>query len=136
MRNRSKVRSKISQLEKNDGTLTVNDKETVEVLNTYFKSVFTVEDISNMPDFPTKVNSVLDDIAISESDVYDVLVSLNPNKTSGPDNLHPWLLRNCARSLTKPLFLLFIYSLNSGTLPNEWKKANVTPIFKKGSKLA
>ena len=53
VRNRSKVRSKISQLEKNNGTLTVNDKETVEVLNTYFKSAFTVEDIYNMPDFPT-----------------------------------------------------------------------------------
>ena len=78
------MRSKISQLEKNDGTLMVNDKETVEVLNTYFKSVFTVEDTSNMPDFPTKVNSVLDDIAITESDVYDILVSLNPNKTPGP----------------------------------------------------
>ena len=48
-----------------------------------------MEDTSNMLDFPTKVNSVLDDIAITESDVYDVLVSLNPNKTPGPDNLHP-----------------------------------------------
>ena len=75
---------------------------------------------------------MLDDIAITKSDVYDILVSLNPNKTPGPNNLHPRLLKNCARSLTKPLFLLFTYSLNSGTLPNEWEKANITLIYKKG----
>ena len=123
-----KVRSKISQLEKKNGTLTVNDKETVEVLNTYCKSV-------EQYDFPTKVNSVLDDIVISEFDVYDIFELPIPNKAPGPDNLHPQVLKNSARSLTKPLLILFTCSLNSGILPNEWEKANITPIFKKAPNL-
>ena len=134
VRSKSKVRSRIGQLEKSDGTLTTNDKETAGVLSSFFKSVFTVEDTSAVPNFPTKVNTTLNDISFTESDLYSVLKSLNPNKTPGPDNVHPQLLKNCAHSLTKPLFLLFVQSLNSGKLPKEWKMANVTPIFKKGSK--
>ena len=69
MRSKSKVRSRIGQMEKNDGTLTVSNKETVEVLNLFFKSVFTVENTATIPDFPAKVSSVLNDICITESDV-------------------------------------------------------------------
>jgi len=50
-----------------------------------------------------------------------VLKSLNPSKIPGPDKMHPQLLKNCAQSLAKSLFLLFVQSLNSGKLPKEWK---------------
>ena len=66
------------------GTLTLNDKEAVEVLSLFFKSVFTVEDTSNIPNFPVRVDSELNDFSIAESDVLDALVALNPNKTPGP----------------------------------------------------
>jgi len=129
------VRSKIGQLEKSDGTLTANDKD-IRSFNFFFRSIFTIEDISTVPDFPTKVDTLLNDIYFTEFDIYicSVLKSLNPNKTPGPDNMHPRLLKNCAQSLARPLFLSFFQSMDSVKLPKEWKMANVTPTFKKGSK--
>jgi len=59
---------------------------------------------------------------------------LNPNKAPGPDGLHPCLLKNCANTLTRPLFLIYSQSLENGKISSEWKKANIMPIFKKGSK--
>ena len=44
------------------------------------------------------------------------------------------ILKNCSESLAYPLSLIFKISYNTGSLPKEWKLANVVPIHKKGSK--
>ena len=41
-------------------------------------------------------------------------------------------LRETAEQICRPLSLLFTKSLKSGILPQDWKWAQVTPIFKKG----
>jgi len=71
----------------------------------------------------------MSDINISEETIFYKLLSLNGNKAPGPDVLHPHFLKSCAASLAKPLFLLVNQSLNSGILPDLWKKAHVTPIL-------
>ena len=35
----------------------------------------------------------------------------------------------------KPLKINFYKSLSTGELPREWREANITPIFKKGSRV-
>jgi hypothetical protein len=50
--------------------------------------------------------------------------------------MHPRVLREMADVLAEPLAAVFRKSLSEGTLPTQWKEANVTPIFKKGSKSA
>jgi len=38
------------------------------------------------------------------------------------------------KKIVKPLFVIFSKSLDDGVVPHDWMAANVTPIFKKGSK--
>ena len=52
----------------------------------------------------------------------------------GPDEISPWVLKECAEELCKPIFMIFINSLQQGKLPNIWKKANITPLYKIGNK--
>ena len=71
---------------------------------------------------------------ISEDDVLQALCKIDPNKTCGPDDIHGKLLVEGASSIAKPLCRLFNMSIQTATLPNDWTRSNVTPVFKKGSR--
>ena len=75
----------------------------------------------------------LQNIEILESEVEDVLKILNPSKASGPDFINPRLLKEAASELKYPLCKLFNLSLSTALYPGNWKKANVTPVFKNGN---
>ena len=53
-------------------------------------------------------------------------------KYAGPDNVSPMLLNLASNSLAEPLSKLFNLSLSYGTVPTEWKLANVVPLLKSG----
>ena len=52
--------------------------------------------------------------------------------SAGPDGIHPKVLKETAAQLCVPLTILFNRSLNEVLLPEDWKRVNVIPIFKKG----
>ncbi|CAM4560158.1 unnamed protein product [Caretta caretta] len=52
----------------------------------------------------------------------------------GPDALHPRVLKELAAVIAEPLAVIFENSWRSGEVPDDWKKANAVPIFKKGKK--
>ena len=56
------------------------------------------------------------------------------NKSPGSDDLHPKLLFELRNQLVSPLTKLFKLSLETGIVPQEWKEARVSPLFKKGLK--
>ena len=59
---------------------------------------------------------------------------LKVSKSPGPDSISPRVLKEAKAELVKPVTSIFNKSLQSGTIPDEWKLANVTPIYKKGNK--
>ncbi|KAF2356006.1 hypothetical protein FHG87_013241, partial [Trinorchestia longiramus] len=49
--------------------------------------------------------------------------------------LDPWILEETAEVIGKPsINIIFNRSLEIGINPEDWKRANVTPIFKTGNK--
>ena len=52
----------------------------------------------------------------------------------GPDGISPYLLKELSSEMCLPLSILFQKSLAENCVPTDWKAANITPIFKKGSK--
>ncbi len=132
---KTKTRQPVSDLYMEDGTLTKTDQEKAQVLNKFFTSVFTKEDLTNIPNIGSKDGlQELDTFTITEDEVRKKLNSLKPSKSPGPDGLHPKLLKELAPGLSYPLSTLFQSSLDEGRLPADWLVAHVSPIYKKGAK--
>ena len=66
--------------------------------------------------------------------VEQMLALLNINKSCGPDEIHPRMLIELADLISGPLALIMNKTLREKQIPNDWKKANVSPIFKKGAR--
>ena len=133
IRSKQKVKAGISRLTKEDGSLTENDIETAGVLAKFFNSVFTKDTTNEMPTSITEVvpNKVTQCI-ITIDEVMDHLLSLNKDKCPGEDNIHPSILADCAEQLAIPLLIIFRKSLEQGVLPDDWKIARISPIYKNG----
>ena len=59
---------------------------------------------------------------------------MKDNKSHGVDGIPPKLLKEIVEQISTPLENLFNLSLEEGIVPSEWKEANITPLFKKGSR--
>ena len=52
----------------------------------------------------------------------------------GLDEIHPRVLRELAEVIAKTLSIIYQRFLLTGEVPEDWRLANVTPIYKKGCK--
>ena len=129
----SKSREPVPYL-KSEGQIFVHPVDKAEVLNKHFSNISKIdiepELPNNVPDPPV----IMENFDILETEVFDQLSNLNPNKPPGPDGISPKVLYEIKDGICKPLTLLYNYSLLYKKVPHAWKVSHVTPVFKgKGS---
>ena len=56
------------------------------------------------------------------------------HKSMGPDEMRPQVLREMVDQVSKPLPIIFEKKWQSGEVPADWERENITPIFEKGKK--
>lgn len=74
------------------------------------------------------------EIHVKVEGIEKLLKNLDPSKATGPDQIPARILKQFATEFAPHLTTIFNVSLSKGDVPEDWRHANVIPIFKKGDK--
>ncbi|CAM5165610.1 unnamed protein product, partial [Eretmochelys imbricata] len=132
--NKKKVKESVGPLLNEGGNLVTEDVEKANVLNAFFASVFMNKVSSQTTALSSTAWGGGGQPSVEKEVVRDYLEKLDVQKSMGPDALHPRVLKELAAVIAEPLAVIFENSWRLGEVPDDWKKANVVPIFKKGKK--
>ena len=70
-------------------------------------------------------------ITVDPKGVAKLLGGLNVHKAPDPDGLNARVLKECSNGISSILALIFNVSLARGDVPDEWRQANASPVFKR-----
>ena len=104
-----------------------------DLFNRCFASVFTI-DIAAEKRACILSDTVISDLTLNESKFLAALKALEVGTATGPDEIPAKLLKETASVIAPSLCKIFSKSLQLGSLPIDWKLANVVHVHKKGAK--
>ena len=110
VRSKQKVRDKVGPLQNNRGNIISDGFQMAEVLNEYFSSVFTTEDISSLPvpfTFEGNTSEHLGQLFVIPEMIANKIKKMKDNKSPGVDGIPPKLLKEIVEQISTPLANLF-----------------------------
>uniref|UniRef100_A0A8B9ZS82 Reverse transcriptase domain-containing protein n=1 Tax=Anas zonorhyncha TaxID=75864 RepID=A0A8B9ZS82_9AVES len=132
---KTNIRGNAGPLMNKVGALVTEEK--AELLNAFFVSVYTA---GGSPEEPRALEA-LEELGIKEEFtsvdedwVKDWLSKQDIHKSVSSDGTHLWVLRELVEVIARLLSIIFGKLWGMGEVPEHWRKANVTPVFKKGKK--
>jgi len=132
-----KTRDNVGTLLNEVGVLVMEDAEKAELLNAFFTSVFSAKASLRNPRSWRQERKPAERMTfpwLREDCVRVHLSNLDAHKSTGPDGMHPRVLRELVDVIAEPLSNIFERSWRTGEVPEDWGKAIVTPVSKKGKK--
>ena len=82
-----------------------------------FCSVFTDEPQGELPDFPARTETKIDDLLVTEEMMKKRIKLLDTNKSFGPDEIHPKILVELIDHVAEPLAIIMNKTLSCGIIP-------------------
>ena len=109
------------------------DEKKANILQKQLSSAFTREPEGEIPKLDIRANTCINNLLVTEEMLRREIVNLNVYKACGPDEINPRLLIELVDSISKPIALLLNETMKHGEIPKDWKRTNVSTIYKKGN---
>ena len=113
------VNASASSLVKDE--LGTNFLEKANLFNEFFtQQCNAIENVSTLPnDLVFETTERISSFDISKGYISKIIRSLDPNKAHGHNGISICMLKLCASSILKPLYLLFKHNLENECFPNK-----------------
>ena len=96
-----------------------NPKDIVNAFMEHFHSSYSDFSPSSIDEFiDESSNNSINFISVTESNVFETLMTIKPNMTSGHDNIPGFLLHDCASVFSYPLSVIFNIILKTASFPD------------------
>ena len=119
---------------KHQGQTVSDPTEKANLLNNTFYSAFSYSADSDLPKDTCSPFPSMSEINITTNGIINLLKNLKPHKAAGPDAIRPKVLKELAPSIAPILQIIFAKSLKTHQVPEDWKQALISPIYKKGDR--
>ena len=132
---KSKRKDNVGISSVNSGNTEITDnKAKAEILSNQFKAVFVDKDADTIPDMDSSGISDIHPLEFQTKGIVSLLRNINTKKASGLDGISCWVLKEPAEEIAPFLQFIFNQLLTTGQVPGDSKCADVTPVFRNGSK--
>jgi len=132
-RQRGKIPDQIPPLRRADGSFAVADDQKAELIADELDKHWNTKISQTKFELPPKCDPN-PDFLVNCDWVYSQLMALNPNKSTGIDNIPVIVLQAVAGTISQSLTILINRCLHEGQFPDQWKHAIVSPIPKTDEK--
>ena len=122
-------RENIPAIKDCNGRLIIDSIEKANSLNFYYSSVFSCE--RNIQQIECSNSG--EPFAISTKTIRKRLAAIGKNKSIGPDGISGEILKLGGEAMIPYLARLLDVTINNATIPSDWKRAIVVPIYKGGT---
>ena len=134
MNNNLKTNNDFTSVLKSDNSIATEHIDIGNEFRSIFMSKF-VEDDGRLPRVTPPMISALKQVPkCTPKMVISIMKRLNLNSSAGPCGIPPKFLYRCISNLALPISLLINKSIETGTIPADWKVSFVTPRHKAGPK--
>ena len=106
-------------------------KNVIFSMSFFQKTVCSPPTPSVLPSLNKSTLFSIKDVEFTKDDITKHIRKLNPNKPNGHDNIPIRILKIFDHSISLPLFIIYGNCIKNNYFPDEWKKGNIIPVFKK-----
>lgn len=132
---KTKNQEVVGDLKDNEGNVITETVKKCDLFNNFFVSVFSKLDveapiIKDQKSEEPQISAV----NFTSTDILRKIKDMKKRSAPGPDGILSQIILEVREEVSGPLAQSFNKSRVEGKLPQNWKNANVNPIFKKGDK--
>ena len=109
----------------NKSSMKFLDGEKANILQEQFSSVYTSEPDSEAPFMSRRTTATIDNILVTAEMVEEEISKTKIDKSCGPDEIHPKMLKELVSSIALPISILLNRTIQEGKIPQDWKTGSV-----------